>query len=759
MLHREWNDIGQPIFGLYGVTKDGLCECLNPDCNAILKHPRVSNWQVTKQWDEEQMDCIEMTGQLDTGYGVLCNGLLVIDVDARNGGIESYNLLVKNIPAVSECEYIVETGSGGGSKHLYFRVPDGVKLLSHLSGYKGIDFKISGYVVGEGSLHKSGNRYKGVHGSPSDISMAPDSLVELLSVKEYIHSEYNGESLEISNEQIEEMLSFINPDCDHETWIRCGMAIHNATNGSGFNIWDKWSSKGSKYPNSDILTKRWESLGKSANVTTIGTLVHLAKECGYIHKAGIDDVEFISDINWGEVDEIEPIKKQHTFDPLNPPSLVGRIAKWINSRSMYPRENLAVAAALMAVSCAGGMRYRCLEDGICGNLFAFCVAGSGTGKESILQSFTLLLREAGIASAVHGNIKSEQEIFRNIIDHQASFYTVDEIGEMLAKIHGARQKSGSSSYLEGIFGALMGIYSKANGIQLITGDSKKAIKKELQSELSILMRKIDDNEGNEIIQNRVNKIKELLQSSDHGIENPYLNILGFTAPSKFSTLLDQDMADNGFFARALIFRELEDNPMYKIDYVAPSGEDKELKAIGSILSNMYHAGHTPSGRVELLGKVEHIPSSHKAKILFNEIRQFFWEMGESQKEREGMVAYTRRGAEMVSRIALILSMGEMERTEEHLMWAFELIKKDMTNKITITNSNSVSDKGSAILSKIMSHMSHDHGVSVAVLKNKIKNFKGDVIEKAIDYLISNNKIIKQEYKPVRGPASFKLFIA
>jgi len=757
MLHREWNDIGQPIFGLYGITKDGLCECLNPNCEAIFKHPRISNWQVTKPWEDEQLECMELTGQLDTGYGVLCNGLLVVDVDARNGGIDSYTKLIENCPDILNCGYIVETGSGGGSKHLYFRVPDGVKLQSHLNEYKGIDFKISGYVVGEGSHHKSGNKYKSVFGSPSDITIAPDSLIELLKPSEIQRPVANDNQSEISESQLEDMLSFVDPDCDHETWIKIGMAIHHATNGASFKIWDNWSSNGKKYPNSEQLNIRWHSFGKSANPATAGTLVHLAKEGGYVHQIGSEEVTFISDVDWGEVEEMNP--NRYIFDPLIPPSLVGRITKWINSRSMYPRENLAVAAALTAVSCAGGMRYRCLEDGIAGNLFAFCVAGSGTGKESILQSFTLLMREAGIASAVHGNIKSEQEIFRNIIDHQASFYTIDEIGEMLAKIHGARQKSGSSSYLEGIFGALMGIYSKATGIQLITGDAKKAIKKDLQLELSALMRKIDDNEATDAIKNRVDKIKELLVSSDHGIENPFLNILGFTAPSKFSTLLDQDMADNGFFARALIFRELEDNPIYKEDYVYPSENDEELKSIGRILSNMYHAGHTSTGRVELLGKIEKIPSSHKAKILFNEIRQYFWEMGESQKEREGMVAYTRRGAEMVSRVALILSMGEVERTEEHLMWAFELIKQDMTNKITITNSNSISDKSSAVLSKIMSHMSQDHGVTVAVLKNKIKNVKPDLIDKAIDHLISNHKIIKQEHKPLRGPVSFKLFMA
>lgn len=762
MLYREFNECGYPIFGLHGVTKDGMCECLNPNCTALYKHPRISNWQVTQVWEDEQIECMEMTSQLDTGYGVLCKGLIVIDVDARNGGVDSYSKLIEEIPEILDCGMIVETGSGGGSKHLFFKAPDSITLQSHLKDYQGIDFKSSGYVVGAGSRHISGNTYKVVFGSPDDISEAPSALIELLKAKErdrLVSSDYDGE---ISEDQIMDMLSVIDPDCDHETWVKIGMAIHHATGGAGFNIWDEWSAKGAKYPKSEILFNRWHSFGKSANPATAGTLIHFAKENGYQFQISGDDVTFESDIDWGDVPDVieeEPRTARYHFDPLNPPNLVGRIARWINKRSMYPRENLAVAAALMAVSCAGGMRYRCEDDGIAANLFAFCVAGSGTGKESILQSFTLLMVKSGIVGAVHGSIKSEQEIFRNIIDNQAAFYTVDEIGEMLAKIQGARQRSGSASYLEGIFGALMGIYSKANGIQLITGDAKKALKKDLNNELSVFMQKKANNELENGDLEKIERLKKLIIDADSGIINPYLNILGFTAPTKFSTLLDSDMADNGFFARALIFRELDDNPPYKEEWVKPSDDDEELNAIGNILSNMYHAGHTSTGRIELLGDIEYIPSTPKAKALFKQIRQDFWEMGEIQKEAEGMVAYTRRGAEMVSRVALILSMADGERNEDHLMWAYEMIKADMKLKIMMTNANTDTDKGGAIVSRIMTIIGKNYGVTLAVIKNKLKNAKEDALKKAIDHLIDTKRITAKEVVPLRGKPTTKYYEA
>ena len=93
---------------------------------------------------------MEELGHFATGYGVLLRGLLVIDVDARNGGVESLARLLAEYPTIAGAGLIVETGSGAGSKHYYFRVDDNLALVSRLLAYPGIDFKSTGYVVGPG---------------------------------------------------------------------------------------------------------------------------------------------------------------------------------------------------------------------------------------------------------------------------------------------------------------------------------------------------------------------------------------------------------------------------------------------------------------------------------------------------------------------------------------------------------------------------------------------------------------------------------
>ena len=86
------------------------------------------------------------------------------------------------------------------------------------------------------------------------------------------------------------------------------------------------------------------------------------------------------------------------------------------------------------------MRYIDEMDGITVKHFIFCVAGSGTGKESIMQCYLQIIKAATVQAAIHGAFKSEQEIMRNLIRHQAAFYCVDELGIVLSKLVNSSKK-------------------------------------------------------------------------------------------------------------------------------------------------------------------------------------------------------------------------------------------------------------------------------------------------------------------------------
>ena len=57
-----------------------------------------------------------------------------------------------------------------------------------------------------------------------------------------------------------------------------------------------------------------------------------------------------------------------------------------------------------------------------------------------MQAYLQIMKAATVQAAVHGAFKSEQEIMRNLIRHQAAFYCVDELGIVLSKLVNSSKK-------------------------------------------------------------------------------------------------------------------------------------------------------------------------------------------------------------------------------------------------------------------------------------------------------------------------------
>ena len=483
---REAWEHGLKVFPLHGAKKKGdewACNCGNPKCVAIFKHPRMSNWQNVPHWDEEQVDNIEEAGWFNTGYGILCKGLLVIDVDARNGGIDSFSNLIEDFPEISGSGMIVLTGSGGGSKHLYFSVSPDIPMVTHHPKYPGVDFRSgSSFVVGVGSHHASGNSYSLAVGSFNDIDLAPEALVAALRKPDRHRAEYDGRAVDVSHSDIAGMMAHVSPDCGYDQWIRIGMAVHHSTGGTGFELWDGWSAKGAKY-DGDRMESHWHSFGRSANPVTLGTLVHHAEQGGWVWPVTFDDadpdhVEDPEDAPQGWIDV-------SCVDLKRPPGFTGKVAAWIGSKPIMHRDHIAVGAALYALGAVYSLHYTSQTSRATTNLLAFCVAGSRTGKESIEQGAIDVIRAAGLTDMIAGKFKSEQEIIRNLVRNQASFHVVDEIGLELQKLKNA-QARGGTPYLEGIVGTIMSAYGKSNGVLPLTGDAKEEVRETLRKRLDQL---------------------------------------------------------------------------------------------------------------------------------------------------------------------------------------------------------------------------------------------------------------------------------
>lgn len=89
----------------------------------------------------------------DIGIACAPSGIIVVDVDPRNGGDVSFAALERTLGALPQT---ATSDTGGGGNHYVFKHPGGT--LSGKIG-KGIDLKVNGYIVAPPSMHASGQRY------------------------------------------------------------------------------------------------------------------------------------------------------------------------------------------------------------------------------------------------------------------------------------------------------------------------------------------------------------------------------------------------------------------------------------------------------------------------------------------------------------------------------------------------------------------------------------------------------------------------
>src|SRR5690606_9025472 len=276
---------------------------------------------------------------------------------------------------------------------------------------------------------------------------------------------------------------------------------------------------------------KWHSFGKSKNEKTVGTLIHMALSHGWQAP-----VTFTDNTDWGEIslpEKTQVLAKKH--DLLKPPGLVGEIAQWINSRSLYPREHLAVAAALQIVSNAASLNFLVAEWETSLNLITLGIAGSRTGKGAIKKCMNEANRAMGLSRCEHGKFKSSQELIRNAIDHQLVIYTYDEFGEQLKKLGGAER--GGAHYLVDLIAVLIEMYSEATGVLSVSGDLKRELMEKMDKQIAAAVKR-------EALADDVNPLDYAKQNPDSdtakallararaedGITEPILNFFGLSEP-------------------------------------------------------------------------------------------------------------------------------------------------------------------------------------------------------------------------------------
>lgn len=150
---------GWPVFPLHAV-QDGRCTCGKADCQSPGKHPRPPRGLLDASTDA---DTIRQWWAKwpDANVGIVtgaASGLFVLDVDPGHGGDTSLaDLLAVHGPLPET----VESLTGGGGRHIFFKHPGGTIRNSAGKLGPGLDVRgDGGYIVAPPSVHVSGGCYQ-----------------------------------------------------------------------------------------------------------------------------------------------------------------------------------------------------------------------------------------------------------------------------------------------------------------------------------------------------------------------------------------------------------------------------------------------------------------------------------------------------------------------------------------------------------------------------------------------------------------------
>lgn len=199
----------------------------------------------------------------EAGIGIALkkSGLVAVDIDPRNGGIDTIDQLeATHGPITSD----VLAYTGGGGEHRVFAAA----LVESLPGKlgPGVDLKADGYIAVEPTLHPSGKRYAWEASSDPLEGTVPSTLPTWIRDLGRGQAPTAPPTAALPAPAIDprrrasalEALQHISSD-DRDTWVKVGAAIHNEMpTQDGFSLWDAWSRTSTKYDPQDQL-RVWRS--------------------------------------------------------------------------------------------------------------------------------------------------------------------------------------------------------------------------------------------------------------------------------------------------------------------------------------------------------------------------------------------------------------------------------------------------------------------------------------------------------------------
>ena len=220
----------------------------------------------------------------------ISNKDLVIDIDPRNGGVESFKKLEKQLKI--KLDYTVKTPRGG--HHIYLKIPEnyvGLSFKKTLKEFPGIDFLTEGSYCLICDCKTKDGKYIWVDDLFGGFvqSDAPEEVLKLINFESNVTitgedlGDFNGivggTSSNWPEDKVLVMLDKLDPSMKNDEWVKVGMALHDWDPIKGKELWEEWSQAGDNYEEGQT-DKRWKSF-KIGHGVTLGTISYMVKEVAY----------------------------------------------------------------------------------------------------------------------------------------------------------------------------------------------------------------------------------------------------------------------------------------------------------------------------------------------------------------------------------------------------------------------------------------------------------------------------------------------
>lgn len=437
------------------------CACGAAECRSPAKHPisrLVARGQDDATIDEARIESwFSRYPKANIGIALALSGLVGVDIDPRNGGIDTIDMLEAERGALDSG---VLQFTGGGGEHRPFSLPaeQALSLPGQLG--PGVDLKRNGYLVVEPSVHLSGKRYEWEASSdPLEGAIPaplPDWIRDLSRAKKAPTDDQGDSRLgarrALPDDEIKSLtaaLSCIGAD-ERQVWLEVGMAIHNDVGGDqGFALWDTWSQRSAKYDPVDQM-RVWRSFRRRpmGEAIQLPTVYALAYQHGYKRPEPRvpEGVQMVGGLTEQEIESLSSDPKITVVDGSRvgaramPVAALNDIVAWCTESAPQAHVLASQATAIALMSACASRRY-VSEHGDPAHVFIGIMAPTISQVRYALHAVEAHLMAAGLRSMVRGQrFTSPAQVYASILRNPSTIYLADDWGDQLR--FARRQPSG-----------------------------------------------------------------------------------------------------------------------------------------------------------------------------------------------------------------------------------------------------------------------------------------------------------------------------